>query len=444
MPTYEAGAWKSLQLKNFRRFEDTGPITFAPVTLYFGKNSSGKTSLLRSPLLLKQMVQARGIEVPLVGAEVDLGSYRELVHQGQLRRNVEISFEVGQMLGAPTWGQPRMLQRLHPDYGDFIESMRVHVELHWNVRNSRTQMDKLVLASSSSGAEIKMTRRGPAELLLEFPAQAKRFVVDNPLTFSALRFLDLSTSAASGRQDQPSPELNALDYLTFMAVNSIQSAAAGLIHIGPLRDVPDRAYRTDQAGQAGSAGSIVEVLAGERQAQKRVSQALQLIGMARDVTLKTLAPGYVGIVLTDSTTGRLDNLADVGFGVSQVLPILVTLATAPRGATVLIEQPELHLHPDAQGQLADVLFQLSRERNLTLVLETHSEHILLRAQRRIAEGQLAADDVAPYFVDAGQVRRAAIDDLGRLDSEAMPGGFFEEEWVDAVKLAQAAARKRSR
>ena len=93
-------------------------------------------------------------------------------------------------------------------------------------------------------------------------------------------------------------------------------------------------------------------------------------------------------------------LTDVGFGVSQVLPVITLLQYVPEGSTVILEQPEIHLHPLAQAGLADVIIQAAVHRNVQVILESHSEHLLLRLQRRIAEQKLSSDDVKLYFCDA--------------------------------------------
>lgn len=124
----------------------------------------------------------------------------------------------------------------------------------------------------------------------------------------------------------------------------------------------------------------------------------------------------------------------------------MTLANAEPNTTVLIEQPELHLHPEAQGKLADVLLAFARSRRLRLVIETHSEHILLRLQRRVAETALDPEDLAIYFVDSSKkstkVSRANVDHQGKVDNSAIPGGFFEDDWEDLLELAKAAGKVR--
>ena len=80
-------------------------------------------------------------------------------------------------------------------------------------------------------------------------------------------------------------------------------------------------------------------------------------------------------------------LTDVGFGVSQVLPVLILCSYAPEGSILILEHPEAHLHPKVQSELADVLIDVVKNRNVQIILESHSEHLLLRLMRRIAGGR---------------------------------------------------------
>ena len=107
--------------------------------------------------------------------------------------------------------------------------------------------------------------------------------------------------------------------------------------------------------------------------------------------------------------GATVNLADVGFGVSQVLPVIVALLSAPPGSLVILEHPEIHLHPSAQGELADLLIEVASAGEIQILVESHSEHLLARIQRRIAESargdselKLAPEDVRLYFCEQEQ------------------------------------------
>jgi predicted ATPase len=122
---------------------------------------------------------------------------------------------------------------------------------------------------------------------------------------------------------------------------------------------------------------------------------------------------------------------DVGIGISQVLPVLV-MAYGSRGKLLAMEQPEIHLHPALQAELGDVFIESALgERQNTFILETHSEHLILRLMRRIREGKLSPDDISVVFVEplsrGSRFVELRIDEEGDFIDE-WPGGFFEESF----------------
>lgn len=435
MTEAQAGPIQSIRLKNFRRFEDTGEIRLAPVTLVLGKNSSGKTSLLRSLLLVKQIIAAATFEdVPLAGPYADFGSYREFAFGGELSRDVSIELRL-KLDGQPRRGYPKSFYT--DDIETFMRGTIVELVLHWNKRMGRPQFTSIKFHSAEDpGLFLNFSRRGPKSFVME--SQLHKVTVPFSLTYGNLRRMPLDQRSLSLSKAGAKAQ-GRRDYTLWLLMDAIGEVFDDLQYVGPLRDMPDRAYRIDQLSPESPTASVVNLLDRQKQAQATMSQALRDLGMARDVSLSVLAPGYVGIVLTDPVSGRVDNLTDVGFGVSQVLPVIAAVATATRSATIMIEQPELHLHPDAQGRLADVLVNLLASKQASLLVETHSEHILIRVLRRVAEGVLASESVSIVVVDDGEVRSLGVDELGRLINGSLPLGFFEEDWEDTMLLAKAAA-----
>ena len=128
-------------------------------------------------------------------------------------------------------------------------------------------------------------------------------------------------------------------------------------------------------------------------------------------------------------------LTDVGFGVSQVLPVVTLLQYVPEGATVILEQPEIHLHPLAQAHLADVIINAAQHRRIQVIVESHSEHLLLRLQRRVAEGKVSNEELKLYFCDLveGTSRLAplSVDMFGNIDNwpEHFMGDAFGETYA---------------
>lgn len=427
--------WRSIRVKNLRSLEDSGEIEYAPITLLFGKNSSGKTTLLRAPLLLKQAIDsAETNEALLAGPYVDFGSYKEMVFNGQVNRDVHVAAVIFADDSAK-WIPSGLGAELSPEVLDLFRAMRIEIVIHWNRRNSLAQYQSITISNVDTGNEIITYDRTLPEQF-EVKVQGKLIArVNAPLSPQTMRYTEL----AIREEARDNKDLLNLSFVIFQLSMNLQLTSPHLIHIRPLREMPRRSYRSEELVGAAATDSAVAVLrSGE--GIKEIERALQTLGMAKSIKTKKIAPGYVSVTLQDYASGREDNLADVGFGVSQVLPIIATLATARQHTTVLIEQPELHLHPEAQGKLADVLHSLAVARNLRLVIETHSEHLLLRLQRRIAEQKMRSADLALYFVDSGKVSRSKVDRHGQLDNSAVPHGFFEEDWRDLLKLTEAAAK----
>ncbi|HVU11426.1 MAG TPA: DUF3696 domain-containing protein, partial [Phototrophicaceae bacterium] len=141
------------------------------------------------------------------------------------------------------------------------------------------------------------------------------------------------------------------------------------------------------------------------------------------------------------------SLLDVGFGISQVLPVLTMLFFVPQNSIVLIEQPELHLHPSAQAKLADLFLEVAEKRHLQLIIESHSEHLLRRMQRRIAEVDhpfATPENIKAYFCEAGadgsKIQPVEVDEYGQIHN--WPPNFFGDLAGDLDAMMEAAIQRR--
>jgi predicted ATPase len=241
-------------------------------------------------------------------------------------------------------------------------------------------------------------------------------------------------------------------------------------YLGPLRSHPKRVYQWSgdtptSVGQMGEA-TIAAMLAADRDGRtlnrgpnKRKMQFLEFIarwlkdiGVIEAFEVKPVAEGRKEYeVLVQTHPGApLVKITDVGFGVSQVLPALVQAFYSEPSSTVWMEQPELHLHPQVQAELADVFISAAHsrqdgiDRNVQLIIESHSEHFLNRLQRRIAEDLISPEDVAIYFArrsgSASKLEELRINEFG--DIENWPENFFGDEMADITGRVSAALSKK--
>ena len=176
------------------------------------------------------------------------------------------------------------------------------------------------------------------------------------------------------------------------------------------------------------------------------------MGLIEEFNVKVISKQRQDYEVKVRTKGSEDwvDLPDVGFGISQVLPVLVQCFYAPAGSIILMEQPEIHLHPSAQSALADVMIDVinsrenGKDRNIQLLIETHSEHFLRRLQRRIAEDSISQEKVSVYFANLTKtpatLESLQIDKFGNIKN--WPENFFGDEMGDITAQAKAAMEKR--
>ena len=240
-----------------------------------------------------------------------------------------------------------------------------------------------------------------------------------------------------------------------------------IFYLGPLREYPRREYHwsgsnAEDVGERGE-WSVDAILAATRDGETRslghrrrrktfqemIAYWLNELGLIHEFRLEEIAKGtnlYRAIVKTTSTSVPTA-LTDVGFGVSQVLPALALLYHVPEGSTVLMEQPEIHLHPAVQSGLADVMLNVAQARRVQVIVESHSEHLMRRLQRRVAEEAVSSEDVKLYFISANegvaQASDLALNEWGEIEN--WPKNFFGDEMGEIAAIAKASiARKMER
>ena len=226
---------------------------------------------------------------------------------------------------------------------------------------------------------------------------------------------------------------------------SITEAIQKIIHVPALRGNPERTYPLTAAGSnlPGTfekyVASIVahwQSLADRRLA--RLNRALQKLGLTWTVKAvpvdETQIELRVGRVRSSpgSREDDLVNIADVGYGVSQVLPVVVALLVASPGQLVYVEQPEIHLHPRAQTALAEIIADAAK-RGVRVVVETHSDLLLLGLQTLVAERKLSPELIKLHWFSRKR------DGSTEITSADMDGSGAFGDWpVDFAEVSQRA------
>lgn len=552
-----------IEIENFKGIGARQSIDLRPITLLFGPNSAGKSTILQALHYLREILERSNVDPDrtIAGGLIDLGGFATLVHNHELDRIVTLKvaldlrneqgaeglqLNAGLSIGDPEFSElpVRYLVGESEEYRDYaiVQEVGLEVDIRWSALEQAPYASRIAveidgeplaaIISPPSEGRAQLTDFNFAHPLLRravlpdnMPEEGDESDLSSPLEDE---IWSLAREAAADRSTPDTPadqlriavdtELGALPALDgelvldirdpdakkveleerTPRVNGLRSLLSELIlgparlirdhlkemtYIGPLREIPMRSYRPqvtpDEARWAQGLAAwdllysdrrgdlMKEVnfwLSGEDRLRttyrlERVEfKEIPVPGIVHQMFERGLREDDIGelqelyrslatrseIALRDFEKGILVAPGDVGVGISQMIPVIVA-ALRGRGSVLGVEQPELHIHPAIQVGMGDLFIhavrrdfeKLSSEKSL--LIETHSEHILLRLLRRIRETTddelppgtdgLSPDELSVIYIETGEAgivfRQLEIDKDGEF-LEQWPHGFFEE------------------
>ena len=475
---------KTLQLHNFKAFQDTGRIHIQPLTVLAGPNSGGKSSILQSLLLLKQTLDAPPeVDLSLDGEYLQFSSFRDLTFGKPLLSKCNITFDftlelpIPALLFARHLGVPEATR-------DFQDGPR-HTLLQSNISLSfrhrrRDGAPKVVLGSF----DVTCMAEGIEGPRLKGTISNNGHKVDTPLDELDLpeRFRGRNIRGVGGRHFSPEFlifETTDDSHRSFMPLRPLLSFPIqdlrteledNLQYLGPLRERPQRAYlhsgnsMTD-IGESGQYAAQILWIEKDELIQYRatrneearqvtlmeaVSDSFRRLGLLQpvDVSAEKSIMYQILFGIGSPNARKSVTIADVGFGVSQLLPILLLGLRSDEASLLILEQPEIHLHPRLQANLADFLLALASS-GKRIIVETHSDHFINRLRRRIAEDDTDAlkDQVNILFVQppdddevGATIEPLRVDRFGVIEN--WPNDFLPEAADEAEAIFIAGLRKR--
>ncbi len=484
-----------LKIGNFKSFGKEQSIRLAPITLIFGQNSVGKSSIIQSLLLLNQSFKnddaSKNFELSTKGDNFDLGMPKNYFHKSDTTKILNISIEGNITFRIASPGTSTS------DFRRFLEEQfsRIDIKLSYKQENNINFHDPVklvgieykikdingenqkiisILKSNSVDNEFLLKNSLSAKVLASYLIEYKKFFKNiinlksnankkEPSVEELAKILLDTKFGYVGFSSRGLPQPlfddkkgNILENLSFFWTAAFDSLNSPIIqifsniqHIAGLRNSPQRYYSLSNARTyVGKNGENTATLLYKQEKNiKVINTWFKLLEIPYEISVSPINDNLAGslliIKLLDLRNKTELTPSDVGLGVSQVLPLLVQgLADSSRSKSNFtptrircVEQPELHLHPKLQANLADFFIDTTKKNNgLRWILETHSEALILRLQKRIREGKLKPEEVSINYVNSVKGGYSVLREL-RIDNEGdfideWPDGFFEESFKE--------------
>ncbi len=442
--------FKSIRVKNFRSIRDSGEIKLSNLNVFVGPNNSGKSSVLYSIMLIKMTLEDKDENLSLVTCtpELDLGSYLDLIRGHKAERKLTLEFTLDKVETIPPLFvgiedlKFKGLQR--EGYG------KCKVEFCFDKSKNLIEVVSFDGRELSDQNVLGVNKAGGSQLRIKGPKRK----LHPHMTVAFMHFIPFVVPFGP----KPKSEKVATSVIewTISSRFNAQKLARELAEVRYVAPIRERIPRYGIIGtvaysELGPSGqNLMRVLSSSDMVSKEKDTVIQKLNYWLSRKFKLLKnvrildideAGTVKTLVADDRQGERNiNLASMGCGISQLVPVVVQTVLTSDSGCLLVEQPEIHLHPSAQADLAD-LFINNTKGNRQFIIETHSEHFVLRLRRRIAEGRIKPEKVGIFFVE----KKGSLTNIQKLNLkpnghfEEWPTGFFEEGFKEALAIAEASS-----
>lgn len=431
-----------LRLSNFRLFDNEVTVKFKPITVLIGRNNSGKSSILKLLLLLKQSMHLSSEGFPTVfGDFVQAADFLEF-------KNVlsnKDSLEFGLSFSPP----PPKEGESHSLYRELLKAARKEstfssirgMYYYDDPKNgflthqaSSTIPDRSALLPPIRSDDINILHN--EFILNNFQVAANSIEKSDE---SRKDSLDFDTSEFGEEVERAFD-----DYVMWRELRRELESA---LYLPPIRggiegfvDIPNGAGKINELVRRQTLFQLYNIMRDDNELRRFVLPHLLSVADIKSVEFEPVSMSRVRPLAKHKDTGARIPIVDFGFGVSQCLPILVKGTVLEKGHYLMIEQPEAQLHPAAQLEFGSFFAELWTKRGVGCVIETHSQNILLRLRRLIAKGDLSHQDISVVYckLDDAEGKNPVVKNLTiNKDGSMEPGlpiEFFAPDIREGLKL----------
>ncbi|NDJ79398.1 DUF3696 domain-containing protein [Vibrio campbellii] len=471
-----------IQITNFKAITNTQEFDLDNINVVAGQNSGGKSSLIHALLFLKQNIEDRHEQESLKFNKplLSLGRFEDITSKHHNDGNMEFSFilDNDDIQKEPTYRK------------SLKEKLKDVNEIIYNIKfESRRQSIGSRIYIKSIKLEIFEKEDTPKSIVFT-RTRSNNYSVTTSENFdyilshyddTLLNDINIETQLSVGdilldRLFITYENDNGSRYVRIPVIDHVSRVISykfkSIYYIGPLRESPKNYYYFEDSGSSlvGTRGEFTPQFLAKHhhnsidyyQDGTDVSTSSTILestkywvcdffNLASDMKLDNDSSGVlyrINLTLPNSSTKVSIN--NVGFGISQILPIIVQSMALEKGSTLILEQPEIHLHPTVQAKLFDFMNALHKK-GVSTIVETHSDHLITRMRRRVAESDNGLEKIINLiFVEfdknnkTTKYSKMSLDELGNFN--LWPDGFFDQydQDVRAILKAQIVKKKKSR
>lgn len=447
----------SIRWKNFKGFTDTDWIEIKPITVIIGPNNSGKTSLIAPLLLMNQTITSVDASTPLIisGKVYEGGNIRELLNNYDLN-NKEISFgfkyhvhDLPKNAKNPRYYMPGAFEITFginntKDREISVISQTIYdIFFRPYIKISKNRFNKYRLSL------FPTTKMDIKERVAIRESKPVNFLFSPNSLLSKLKQNKGRNNDRSVKSKNFTPDFSELLQELSVNFSMARNIVGDISYLGPIRDNPHRFYELKNIDypSVGTRGENLAELLNKHlpEIQIELNKWVKKFEFGDKLIFKRLTNSLRQIRFKNNGEKTYTNIANAGFGASQIIPLIVQALVSDVESLTIAEQPEIHLNPKLQGVLAE-LFVFMAEKDKRIIVETHSEHLLLRLRRLVAEGKIPKEKIAVYFVNKengkSTIKPIQMNDNGMIPSSEWPKGFFGDTLKESLALVAQQAKNR--
>lgn len=469
-----------LSIKNFKSIKRLKDFELKPFNIISGVNSSGKSSFFQLLLLLKQTIELESTKqhFHLGGYYYQAKNYQDILYNKDFDNSLEVGFLLNKedfaSLSSPTLTS---LFNIYEDYKCSVKIQFLYLDhkvsiqefsLVFEIPKEGDEKHYINCLKTDKGHAIRTNKAYFDDKILY---DADKLTIKN-IIYSSI-FPDSYEAGELVEEENPKTgekKIKEVVTKSFIDINDVKTWLGNFFkeisYIGPLREEPKDEYLSslENVGVGIKGEFVAQVL--ENYAQEPINYyqiilsengsiqyeiqdgtllegvkywICEVLKIAKDIYAEKINDNYQ--IWLIGHNGIKVTIKHVGFGISQILPIVVEALRMPDGGTLILEQPEIHLHPKVQSLLYDFLYSLTLQDKMVIV-ETHSSHFITRMRRRIAEDESNEmdDTINLTFVDRDIFRTIGLDDYGVLSY--FPEDFIEDSNMELRSIVKAQMAKR--